>query len=767
MSNKGINLKINGRLFPTWVLANFRKFKLPEVFVPEGEDPCNIKTKLGLKKYQEFLGNYLTLKSPFKDILIYHGLGSGKTVSAINIYNVLFNFTPEWNVFLLIKASLKDEPWIKDLKNWLPKENYEERFNNIYFISYDSPIADKTFIEITRKVDSSKKSIYIIDEAHNFIRNVYGNITTKKGKRAQVIYDYIQRDKLENPETRIILLSATPVVNTPYELALIYNLMRPNLFPDNESTFQQIFYSTANSEMINPEKKNMFQRRIMGLTSYYIGATPDLYATKKIHYKDLIMPEYFEQVYNVFEEIEEKREKLMRKLSKGNVGNEMATYSSYTRQASNFVFPYINSTINGENRPRPGDFRIDEEEAYLLYEGKSEKKIKKLIQRETANKYLEEIKNFIKEFEKYLEDIKKRDKSSLEKDIKLFEEKYNKDFSKFEKEEQNKSLLYTTLYNSSPKMINIIFRILRSPGPTMVYSNYVSMEGLEILKIYLKQFGFGDYNKTKNNSSFDFKRYIEFHGSVEDKEIRTENKNIFNQTDNKDGKNIKIIMISPAGAEGINLANVRQVHLMEPYWNEGRIQQIIGRAIRQCSHKDLPIKERLVDVYRYKMIRNSKKLTTDQKMEDLARRKINLIESFLEAVREGAVDCGLFINHNMMGTKYNCFQFEQESVLSKNPGPAFKMDLDLDSKINNGLNAIGTKLKKLKVMKIKAVNKLEDEKYSEEQFFWYDKNSNVIYDYELHYPIGKILLDDNNIPIKIKKDVFLISYLIDIPTKLE
>ncbi len=120
-----------------------------------------------------------------------------------------------------------------------------------------------------------------------------------------------------------------------------------------------------------------------------------------------------------------------------------------------------------------------------------------------------------------------------------------------------------------------------------------------------------------------------------------------------------------------------------------------------------------------------------------------------------------------MGTKYNCFQFEQESVLSKNPGPAFKMDLDLDSKINNGLNAIGTKLKKLKVMKIKAVNKLEDEKYSEEQFFWYDKNSNVIYDYELHYPIGKILLDDNNIPIKIKKDVFLISYLIDIPTKLE
>jgi SNF2 family DNA or RNA helicase len=576
----------------------------------------------------------------------------------------------------------------------------------------------------------------------------------------------MQRDKLENPETRIILLSATPVVNSPYELALIYNLMRPNLFPNNESTFQQIFYSTANSEMINPEKKNMFQRRIMGLTSYYIGATPDLYATKKVHYKDLIMPEYFQQVYNVFEEIEEKREKLMRKLSKGNVGNEMATYSSYTRQASNFVFPYINSTINGENRPRPGDFRMDDEEAEILFEGKSQKKIKKLVQRETANKYLEQVNIFIKEFGKYLEEIKKRDKSSLINDIKNFEEKYEKDFSKFEKEEKNKSLLYETLYNSSPKMINIIFRILRAPGPTMVYSNYVNMEGLEIFKIYLKQFGFDDFNKTKNNSSYNFKRFIEFHGGV-DKDIRTDNKFIFNQSDNKDGNVIKVILISPAGAEGINLANVRQVHLMEPYWNEGRMQQIIGRAIRQCSHKDLPIKERLVDVYRYKMIRTSKKLTTDQKMEDLARRKINLIESFLEAVRESAVDCGLFINHNMMGTKYNCFQFEQESVLSKNPGPAYKMDIELDSKINNGLNALGTKLKKLKVMKIKAVNTLENNNYSEEQFFWYDKNSNVIYDYDLHYPIGKIQLDDNNIPIKIKKDVYLVSYQIDIPTKLE
>ena len=47
-------------------------------------------------------------------------------------------------------------------------------------------------------------------------------------------------------------------------------------------------------------------------------------------------------------------------------------------------------------------------------------------------------------------------------------------------------------------------------------------------------------------------------------------------------------MISPAGAEGLTLISTRQVHIMEPYWNQSRLDQVIGRAIRYCSHKDLP-----------------------------------------------------------------------------------------------------------------------------------------------------------------------------------
>jgi hypothetical protein len=66
---------------------------------------------------------------------------------------------------------------------------------NIYFIHYDSPYADKNFMEQMNKSDISKKNIFIIDEVHNFINNVYNNLNMDKGKRAINIYNYIKNEK--------------------------------------------------------------------------------------------------------------------------------------------------------------------------------------------------------------------------------------------------------------------------------------------------------------------------------------------------------------------------------------------------------------------------------------------------------------------------------------------------------------------------------------------------------------------------------------------
>jgi superfamily II DNA or RNA helicase len=799
-----LNLEINGRLFPSWLLLNFKNYEIPEILRKEGDDPCNETIVKELTVYQKFLGQFLNYRSPFKDVLVYHGLGSGKTVSAINIYNVLYNYTPKWNVFLLIKASLENDPWLKDLNDWIGTQDRDAKMANIKFIHYDSPFADRDFLEIVKKSDSSRESIFIVDEAHNFIRNVYNNISSKKGKRAQVIYDYIQQEKKDNNKTRVVLLSGTPAVNNPFEFALIFNLLRPDTFPASEAIFNQLYISSTNFESLNENKKNQFQRRIMGLVSYYIGSTPDKFARKTTHYKELMMGPYQMEVYNYLEEIEQQKEKMRKKFSRGKLGgDDMSTYASYTRQACNFVFPNINSKINGEKRPRPGMFRIEDKDALLIDEGKKVDKIKSMKKSsETIAMYVKACNEFINATINYFKDLHREDKENnhtLQTDVKNFFDSYDGSFTtmieKTIEGTDKTSKLFQAFYNHGPKMLNIIFNIIKSPGSSLVYSNYVEMEGLQVFKIYLAFFGFIsiDEDKEFDQSQPDKKtsktglRFMEFHGAI-NKDLREKNKNLFNIKENKIGDVIKIIMISPAGAEGINLNNCRQVHILEPYWNEVRIEQVIGRAVRQCHHKELPLKERTVDVFRYKMVRDleaMKKLmskedkekrerdsqrliaikteTSDEMMENISRRKNNLLISFIEAIKEVAVDCEIFKAHNMMGSKYSCFKFNEESQFDRNVGPAYNKDIEIDGMMDNGSNAIDSIKKRIKVRKIKVVKKIDDNSYSEEINAWFYEPSGVVYDNELDYPIGKIGKDSNGNYLKLDKDIYIMEHVINIP----
>jgi len=762
------DLKINGRLFPLWILKNFKKYKLDPILKKEGEDPCNVSTPSGIKelrKYQQFVGSYLDYRSPYRDVLVYHGLGAGKTAAAVNIYNMLYNYNPSWNVFVLIKASLRNDPWMRDLNEWLNGKDKEQRMMNIKFIHYDSPKADRDFIEAVKSADVQKKNIYIIEEAHNFIKNVYNNITSKTGRRAYTIYDYIQKEKKENSNTRVVLLSGTPAVNTPFELALIFNLLRPDIFPMSETHFNETYISEGKIPSLSTENKNMFQRRIMGLVSYYYGSTKDLFAEKNIIIKKLPMDKYHQDVYEHYEYIEEQLEKRKMK-SKSQGGTKV--YKSYTRQASNFVFPIINQQISGDNRPRPGKFRLSEEEAEKIIQGNADYVIKAKSQGDLTKfktdvlMYIETIKNFISGFQAYLNKKHEEDVSrshTIYDDIKIFKTDYKFKFKEFWTNHSEKSSLLKTLYACSCKMTAIIFYMMRSKGPILVYSNYVKMEGLEIFKIYLGCIGFGSYGKEQVE---DFHSYTEFHGEI-DTETRSRNLKDFNQPKNVDGSIIRVILISPAGSEGISLMNVRQVHVMEPYWNEVRIEQLIGRAVRQCSHKMLPMDERKVDIFRYLAIRGDNKKdkdTTDQNIFDLAKAKSNLIDTFLSTIKETAVDCELFKNHNMINGKYQCFKFNEKSYFEGYIGPAYKEDIYYDKKIDNGLNSLHSEVKRIKVLKVKAVYKIDNE-YSEAETYWFNPQTGIIYDFELDFPVGKVYIV-NGIPNKLDKETYIIDQIVDI-----
>jgi len=191
-------------------------------------------------------------------------------------------------------------------------------------------------------------------------------------------------------------------------------------------------------------------------------------------------------------------------------------------------------------------------------------------------------------------------------------------------------------------------------------------------------------------------------------------------------------------------------------------------AIRLCSHKDLPLEDRVVDVYRYRSVRNNGKWTTDQQIEDIARSKESLIQSFLNSVKEAAIDCELNKAHNSVVEEYKCFQFSQDSLFDNYIGPAYKQDVNDDMRIDNGSSSVNHTTVKVKVMKIKAVMQLTsgDEgkvKYSKSKNYWYYEKMGVVYDFELKYPVGKISINDNGIPNKIDSETYIIDNVIPIP----
>jgi hypothetical protein len=110
-------------------------------------------------------------------------------------------------------------------------------------------------------------------------------------------------------------------------------------------------------------------------------------------------------------------------------------------------------------------------------------------------------------------------------------------------------------------------------------------------------------------------------------------------------------MITGAGAEGLSLKNVRTVHIMEPYWNKVRTDQVKGRAVRICSHADLPWDERTVEVYTYLAMLNKKldivpalqinddSQSSDQYILKLAEIKEQVNSSIIALMKAGAVDC--------------------------------------------------------------------------------------------------------------------------------
>jgi hypothetical protein len=295
----------------------------------------------------------------------------------------------------------------------------------------------------------------------------------------------------------------------------------------------------------------------------------------------------------------------------------------------------------------------------------------------------------------------------------------------------------------SPKFAQIVEDVKESPGSVLIYSSFRTLEGLGILSEVFNRLGYKQIllKKIENNyyfadpdifdKKYDNKRYVIFD---QDKDKTKLLMNLFNnEFDNITnemfkalpknpeqlyGKLVKFFCITQSGAEGISLKNVRRVLLVEPFWNNVRIEQVVGRAIRSCSHKALPEKDRNVQVFSYIMKltkkqadedfnidRNDKGLTTDEHILMTANKKKFIINKFLNMLKSASFDC--VINSKQNRPLTNTFKCYTWALGVNNNDFSYTNDINNDYKIMRHRNMQVAKKDKGRVVMKKGVKYVE------------------------------------------------------------
>ena len=266
-----------------------------------------------------------------------------------------------------------------------------------------------------------------------------------------------------------------------------------------------------------------------------------------------------------------------------------------------------------------------------------------------------------------------------------FEYKYkSKEYHVFENEQIGKysskiKTICDYIYNKKTDKV--------SDGIILIYSSYID-GGLIPMALALEEMGFTRYGEKAKSlfktapvtavdvrtmkpptSKKDFKaaKYVMITGDPRispsndtDVKALTNNDNIFKEE--KDGtirdisgEIIKVVLISQAGSEGLDFKAIRQIHIMEPWYNVNRIEQIIGRGVRNFSHKDLPFEKRNVQIFLYgTMLKNAKEEAADLYVYRVSELKAVKIGKVTRLLKQTSVDC--IINHDQtefVPTKFN------------------------------------------------------------------------------------------------------------------
>lgn len=197
----------------------------------------------------------------------------------------------------------------------------------------------------------------------------------------------------------------------------------------------------------------------------------------------------------------------------------------------------------------------------------------------------------------------------------------------------------------SAKFVSILNSIESGTGICLVYSNFVAL-GARLFAMSLEEHGYTSYTGTPllANPSYSGNtkgRYILLTSDYSEAEISKFLSAVKNPR-NRDGSQIRVVVAGPIVSEGVDFRYMRQIHVVDPWWNMSRIEQVVGRGLRTCSHQVLPFEDQNCTVY-FHVVRtdDGKECFDEYTYRTKVEQKAMRIARVRKVMAESAMDCPL------------------------------------------------------------------------------------------------------------------------------
>jgi len=667
-----------------------------------------------LSPHQLFVKNFLSSDTPYNSLLLFHGLGTGKTCSAIGVSEDMREYLTEkgnpTNIKILIVASL---PVLNNFRSsifdankltlengfWtsntclgnkllneinplrvqnLRKNDVEIKINKIIdknyeFITY-SQLADKIKglltekeeIEMTRpdviKVKLSERTtrrikdifdetLLIIDEVHNinnmediepdFVNNNPTAITedTTQGEEEREVpflemvpkksvlnlSNYLEMIVKTSKNMKLLFLSATPMYDSFREIIWLLNIMNTN---DKRARIavNQVFDKSGN--FINGGKE-LLTRKVRGYISVVRGENPYTFPYR-------IYPSDFD-LSNTFSA---DGYQYPTKTWDGNLLPE--------RERERIISLYLSKI---------GSCGQGETEDCMNCQSCCYKKATKNLSELTSLTITMLLEMLIIVYPPEGNDLNIKELTGMDGFNRIM--RYDKSTHTFKYADKHAGFFHPSKIGKySAKIKTVLEKMNNSEGVILIYSDKI-FSGLLPMALALEESGFCRYenNNLLHGTKQTSMSYVMITGNPT---LSPDNKkDIETVTDvkNKNGEQVKVILISKAGAEGIDFKFIRQVHVLDPWFNLNRTEQVIGRAVRSFGHKDLAFAERNVQIFMHAtMLEDLQTESFDLFVYRIAEDKAKKMGLITRLLKETAVDC--IINHSQTN-------FTQENIYDK------------------------------------------------------------------------------------------------------